>query len=115
VTLGPSDLLAVAAVQALSVAPLAFAPNVPILAARRGLSAARQGMALFAVDGWLGGTTYFIWQVALFVSLAAAWRRSAARWRWRRWWRGDRPRPWPSHRPRPWPPRVVVAYLSPRA
>jgi len=71
VTVGPIwTFWAVAAVQALSAVPLLFAPNVPVLAAAPGVfRAARPGMALLAADGWLGGTFYFVWQVALFVSL----------------------------------------------
>jgi len=71
VTVGPSwTYLAVAAVQALSAAPLLFAPDVPVLATAPGaFRAARSGMAIFAIDGWLGGSYYFVWQVVLFVSL----------------------------------------------
>jgi hypothetical protein len=60
----------VAAVQALSAAPLFFAPNVPVLASAPGaFQAARRGMALFVSDGWMGGTVYYVWQAVLFISL----------------------------------------------
>jgi DHA1 family inner membrane transport protein len=71
VTLGAVwTYLAVAAVQALAAAPLLFAPNVAVLAAAPGaFRAARPGMTLFALDGWLSGSDYYVWQVVLFVSL----------------------------------------------
>jgi len=71
VTVGPTwTYWAVAAVQALSAAPLLFAPDVPVLASAPGaFRASGPGMALFVIEGWLGGSVYFVWQVVLFVSL----------------------------------------------
>ena len=34
--------------------------------------AAREGVALFLVDGWQGACIYYVWQVALFVSLGSS-------------------------------------------
>ena len=31
--------------------------------------ASLKGMALFATDGWIGAGHYYVWQIALFVSL----------------------------------------------
>ncbi|HEX3919085.1 MAG TPA: MFS transporter [Caulobacteraceae bacterium] len=63
----------VGAVQALSVAPLLGAPNVmPPRDAPGIVRAARAGVALMLIDGWQGACIYYVWQVALFVSLAAS-------------------------------------------
>ena len=63
----------VAAVQALSAAPLFFAPNVmPPRQAPGAFRAVRQGVALFLVDGWQGACIYYVWQVALFISLGSS-------------------------------------------
>ena len=71
VTIGPRPAFAaVAAVQALSALPLLGAPNVRVLAEAPGaFRAARLGMAIFVLDGWLAASFYFVWQIALFVSL----------------------------------------------
>jgi DHA1 family inner membrane transport protein len=62
--------LAVAAVQALSALPLLGAPNVMPPASAPGVfRAVRAGLALFVMDGWIGACFYYVWQVALFVSL----------------------------------------------
>ncbi|HXQ16751.1 MAG TPA: MFS transporter [Caulobacteraceae bacterium] len=64
---------AVAVVQALSAAPLLFAPNVmPPRDAPGAFRAAREGIALFLVDGWQGACIYYVWQVALFISLGSS-------------------------------------------
>ncbi|HEY2707544.1 MAG TPA: MFS transporter [Caulobacteraceae bacterium] len=61
---------AIGAVQALSALPLLAAPNVKVAASAPGaFRAARMGMAIFVTDGWQAGTFYFIWQIALFLSL----------------------------------------------
>ena len=69
-TAGPLWMFgAVAVVQALSVAPLLAAPNViPPRAAPGAWRAAREGVALFLLDGWQRACIYQVWQVALFVS-----------------------------------------------
>ena len=62
--------LAVAAVQAASVLPLFGAPNVtPPASAPGAFRAAGAGLALFVMDGWIGACFYYVWQIALFVSL----------------------------------------------
>jgi hypothetical protein len=61
---------AVGVVQALSVLPLIGAPNVVPPASAPGVwRAARAGIVLFVTEGWLGACFYFVWQIALFVSL----------------------------------------------
>jgi DHA1 family inner membrane transport protein len=71
VTLGPVvAFAAVAVVQALSALPLFAAPNVRVAASAPGaFRAARIGLGIFVMDGWLGACFYFVWQIALFVSL----------------------------------------------
>lgn len=71
VTGGPRITFAtVALVQALSALPLLGAPNVRVAARAPGLlRQAGQGLALFVTDGWMGACFYFVWQVALFISL----------------------------------------------
>ena len=71
VTLGPGPAFAgVGVIQALSVAPLLGAPNVAITPyARSAFRSAWPGIMLQVVDGWLGACFYYLWQIALFVSL----------------------------------------------
>jgi DHA1 family inner membrane transport protein len=71
VTAGPRlAFAAVAVVQVLSVLPLLGAPNVRVKSVAPGVfRAARAGFALFAMDGWMGACFYYVWQVALFISL----------------------------------------------
>lgn len=71
VTGGPRiTFAAVALVQVLSVLPLLGAPNVAVAAYAPGLfRAARSGLVLFVTDGWIGACFWYVWQVALFVSL----------------------------------------------
>ena len=73
-TAGPLWMFgAVAAVEALSVLPLLAAPNVmPPQEAPGAWRAAREGVALFLLDGWQGACIYYVWQVALFVSLGSS-------------------------------------------
>ncbi|HEY1752514.1 MAG TPA: MFS transporter [Caulobacteraceae bacterium] len=60
----------VALVQAISVLPLLDAPNVrPAATAPGAYRAARQGILIFMIDGWLAATIFYVWQVALFVSV----------------------------------------------
>lgn len=70
-TLGPpATFAAVGATQALSAIPLLGAPEVSIaLRAPGAFRAARAGILLFALDGWISASFYFVWQVALFVSV----------------------------------------------
>jgi hypothetical protein len=71
VTLGPGPGFAgVGVIQALSVVPLLGAPNVKVAAsAPTAFRAAWPGVLLQVVDGWLGACFYYLWQIALFVSL----------------------------------------------
>ncbi len=56
--------------QALSALPLLGAPNVRVKAVATGVFRAVQaGFALFVMDGWMGACFYYVWQVALFISL----------------------------------------------
>ena len=73
-TAGPFWMFgAVAAVEALSALPLLAAPNVmPPREAPGAWRAAREGVALFLLDGWQGACIYYVWQVALFVSLGSS-------------------------------------------
>jgi hypothetical protein len=57
-------------IQAMAVAPLIGAPNVAISrTAPPTLRAAWPGVMLQASDGWLAACFYYVWQIALFVSL----------------------------------------------
>ncbi len=71
VTAGPRITFgAVALIQALSILPLLGAPNVTIKPLAPGVfEAARVGFALFITEGWMGASFYYVWQIALFVSL----------------------------------------------
>ncbi|HEX3406941.1 MAG TPA: MFS transporter [Caulobacteraceae bacterium] len=71
VTAGPLVTFGAAAlVQAASALPLIGAPDVkPPLTAPGAYKAAREGAAMFMADGWLGAGIYYVWQVALFVSV----------------------------------------------
>jgi MFS transporter, DHA1 family, inner membrane transport protein len=62
---------AVGIVQMLAAVPFLFAPNVAVLREARGAyRAARDGIALFAADGWINAMYIFVWQIALFRSLS---------------------------------------------
>ncbi len=69
--LGPPLTFAlVGVVQALAAIPLLGAPDVAVLPSASGaFRAARMGILLFALDGWMGACFYSVWQVALFVSV----------------------------------------------
>jgi hypothetical protein len=71
VTVGPrSTFAAVAVIQAMAALPLLGAPNVPVKqTVPGGFRAARLGVMLSAIDGWFDGCYFFVWQIALFVSL----------------------------------------------
>ncbi len=71
VTVGPGPTFAAAGiVQALAVAPLIGVPNVAVKQAAPGtLKAARLTVTLLAIDGWFASGWFFVWQIALFVSL----------------------------------------------
>ena len=72
VTFGPGPMFAaVGLIQALSALPLIGAPNVAIQKAPApGLfRTARVGMILAAADSWFDSSFFFVWQVALFLSL----------------------------------------------
>jgi MFS family permease len=73
-TAGPFWMFgAVATVEALSVLPLLAAPNVmPPREAPGAWRAAREGVALFLLDGWQRACIYQVWQAALFVSLGSS-------------------------------------------
>jgi DHA1 family inner membrane transport protein len=61
---------AVGVIQALSALPLIGAPNVAVARTAPGsFVRARVGLALFATDGWFAGCFFYVWQVALFISL----------------------------------------------
>lgn len=62
---------AVAVVQLLAVAPLIGMPNVPVARHAPGaFKAARSGALLIGIDGWFDACYFFVWQIALFVSLS---------------------------------------------
>ncbi len=71
VTFGPAwTFAAVAVVQACAAVPVVGAPDVAVAPTAPGaFRAARPGILLFALDGWLGACFYYVWQVALFVSV----------------------------------------------
>ena len=71
VTAGPRWTFAgVALVQALSVIPLLYLPNVAVARKAPGAwRAARLSVVLIALDGWFDAAFLYIWQIALFVSL----------------------------------------------
>lgn len=70
-TAGPGwTFAAVGIIQALAALPLIGAPNVAVaLTAPRAFRAARLGFLLFAADGCFAAGFYYIWQIALFISL----------------------------------------------
>jgi hypothetical protein len=74
VTLGAREMFAaVGVVQALAALPLIGAPNVAVKASAPGaFRAARLGVILSASDGWFDACFFFVWQIALFVSLGSS-------------------------------------------
>ena len=70
-TLGPRWAFAgVAAIQALAVLPLLALPNMAVISQAPGaLRASRLAFALLVVDGWFDACYFFVWEIALFLSL----------------------------------------------
>ncbi|WP_340644636.1 MFS transporter [Phenylobacterium sp.] len=70
-TLGPRWAFAgIAVVQALAVLPLLALPNMAVIPHAPGaLRAARLAFALLVVDGWFDACYFFVWEIALFLSL----------------------------------------------
>jgi hypothetical protein len=71
VTAGPTFAFdAAAVIQLAAVAPLIGAPDVAVAHdAPGGFRAALMGGALMATDGWFASAFYYMWQIALFISL----------------------------------------------
>ena len=71
VTAGPrATFAAVGLIQALAVLPLLGAPNVSVRPSAPGVfRAARPAVMLLVIDGWFDACFFFVWQIALFVSL----------------------------------------------
>jgi DHA1 family inner membrane transport protein len=69
--LGPRVAFGAAAVvHVLAALPFLGTPDVPVVRKVSGAyRAATSGMLLFAADGWIAAGYYFVWQIALFVSL----------------------------------------------
>jgi hypothetical protein len=69
--LGPRLVFgSVAVVQLVSALPLLEAPNVAVQAGLTGnYRAAWRGVLLFACDGWISAAHFFVWPLALFMSL----------------------------------------------
>jgi MFS family permease len=69
--LGPAPTFGlVAVVQILAIVPLLGAPSPRVAeTARIGFRAARLAVVLQASDGWFGAGFYYVWQIALFVTL----------------------------------------------
>src|SRR6185312_13353179 len=67
-TLGPVVAFnTTAGVQMLAALPLLAAPNVAVVASAPGaFKAAWRGVLLFAADGWIAASYFFVWQIALF-------------------------------------------------
>ena len=66
----PLTFCLVAAVQVAAIAPLLGAPNPTVpWSAPGGFRAARLAVVLQASDGWFGAGFYYVWQIALFVTL----------------------------------------------
>jgi len=70
-TAGPRWMFAaVGLIQVIAAVPLLGAPNVTVKQEAPGaLRAARQGVILIVVDGWIDSSYFFVWPIALFVSL----------------------------------------------
>jgi len=71
VAFGPRVAFGMAAcILFLSALPLLWTPNVAVARHVPGaFKAAIPGMLLFLADGWIAGGYYFLWQIALFLSL----------------------------------------------
>lgn len=60
----------VAMLEMVSAVPLFGIPNTPVVNDAPGaFRASRLGMLLFVTDGWISASYFFIWQIALFISL----------------------------------------------
>ena len=70
-TLGPRAAFdATAVVLVLAALPIMWTPNVKVAWTAPGaLKASIPGVLMFAADGWCAAPYYFLWQIALFVSL----------------------------------------------
>ena len=70
-TLGPRVAFDVTAVVlVLAALPIVWTPNVKVAWTAPGaFKASIPGVLLFASDGWCAATFYFLWQIALFISL----------------------------------------------
>lgn len=70
-TLGPRWAFAgIAVIQALAALPLLALPNMAVLPQAPGaLRAARLAMGLLVIDGWFDACYFFVWEIALFLSL----------------------------------------------
>jgi len=61
---------AVAMVQLVAAVPLLGAPNVPVVSGLGGsYRAAWRGVLLFSADGWISSAHFFVWPLALFITL----------------------------------------------
>jgi hypothetical protein len=71
-TAGPRlTFAAVGLIQAIAAVPLLGVPNVAVKQAAPGaIRAARQGVILVAVDGWIDSSYFFVWPIVLFASLS---------------------------------------------
>jgi hypothetical protein len=71
-TAGPRlTFAAVGLIQSIAAVPLLGVPNVAIKQEAPGaIRAARQGVILVAVDGWIDSSYFFVWPIVLFVSLS---------------------------------------------
>jgi hypothetical protein len=76
VKLGPGIAFAcVGGIQALAAIPLLGTPNVAVLRAAPGaFRAALPGIYMFAADGWFASAFFFVWQIALFMSLGESFQ-----------------------------------------
>ncbi|MGD0142258.1 MAG: MFS transporter [Rhizomicrobium sp.] len=76
VTVGPGIAFScVGLIQALAAVPLLGTPNVPVLRSAPGaFRAALPGIYLFAADGWFAAAFFFVWQMALFLSLGESFK-----------------------------------------
>ncbi len=76
VTAGPLVAFAgVGIVQVLALLPLFFTPNVPIAReAPDAYRAAFRSLAIFVADGWSASMSFFVWQIALFLTLKQSYQ-----------------------------------------
>jgi len=76
VTVGPGIAFScVGLVQMLAALPLLGTPNISVLPAASGaFRAAFPGIFLFAADGWFASVFFFVWQIALFISLGESFQ-----------------------------------------